>query len=70
MAKASGKKPTGRGSSGTAGTNNQSKGSDIAAAGDNRRLGDADGNKTGGASKSRGAKEATDDADEDASKGA
>ena len=41
----------------------------IRAAGDNRRAGDLDGNKTGGDSKSPGAAEAADDSDGEAAAG-
>jgi hypothetical protein len=63
-------KRAGQQNSGNRGASRQSKDADTAAVGDNRRAGDVDGNKTGGHSKSRGASEATDDADEAPPKGA
>ena len=63
MANESAKKRTGQPSSGTAGGSRQSPGGDTAPVGDNRGAGDVDGNATGGGSKSRGATDATDDAD-------
>jgi hypothetical protein len=70
MANDAPKKQTNQQSSGSAGDNRQPQGGDTAAVGDNRRAGDQDGNRTGGHSKSRGAREATDDADAEPAKGA